>query len=167
MLTKGQDLTVCLSEAVDSAHSDVRDLSFQLGQKEIGLNFSGFNIWTEGDLDDAQGNSYLILKTETASNYKIQMRATTKMLDEYQKGDTAQDLGLTFPHTNVHEVKTDAISGRIEISSEKNGLVFYSTVDGNQLEITLWSKRTLTTNDVRFFELMISSIEVVSKGKSV
>lgn len=132
---------------------------FEVGKKRFTIIIPDFNVIPEGDMVDANGNTWLIMQSEKYENLLIQLSLHNKASEQTPEDYSPEELGAKITSTksvNYHEFSQEAL----QETEDENGLVYQFDIDKMEGQLLFISEEKLSKKEKTLFEAMIKSIKV-------
>lgn len=138
---------------------DVENTHFEVGEKRFTINIPDFNVMPEGDMEDAQGNTWMIMQSEKYEKLLIQISLHNKASEQMPEDYSPEELGVKITSTesvNYHEFSQEAL----QETEDENGLVYQFDIDKMEGQLLFISEEKLSQKEKALFEAMIKSIKI-------
>lgn len=147
------------AESTNSEEDDQNNTALEVGSQLFSVDIPDFNVMPDGDIADKDGNTWLILQSETYENLTIQLTLHNKESQKLPENYSLDDFGLNVSETEevqIHHFDSESI----EYIEGESGEIYVFETENINGELLFFSTGQLTEKEKSYFDQMIESITI-------
>lgn len=151
------------SAITDSSSSEEQEnkykTQFEVGKELFSVKIPHFNILSEADISDQNGNTWIVMQSEIYDNLLIQISVHNKASEKIPEDYSPEELGLkieTSIPVNYHYFKSESLA----TAENSKGQIYKFETDTIEGQLLLVADDKLVNDDIVLFEKVINSIMI-------